>query len=127
MLDDTTTGFLILGLAIVAVLSLVFAVTLRAGRRASSGATPPEGVHLPLPSSLPVLMSIGAALLAASLVFRPEEPWDLPLLGPVSEVVNPILAILGLLVLVSGVVGWVRAAGREWHEQDAGAHDAAGH
>lgn len=127
MLDDTTTGFLILGLAIIAVLVLVFAVTLRAGRRAPSGSAPPEGVHLPAPSFLPVVMSVGAALLAAGFVFRPDEPWDLPVLDVISEAANPLLAGIGFVVLVAGAVAWVRAAGREWRERDAGAHDAAGH
>jgi hypothetical protein len=127
MPNDTATGFLILGLGIVAVLGLVFAVTLRGGPRPYSTAVPPKGVHLPPPSLLPVLMSVGAALLAAGLVFRPDVAWDLPILGAISGVIHPIIGPLGLLVMLGGIWAWVRAAGREWRDQERGAHDAAGH
>jgi hypothetical protein len=127
MPNDTAIGFLILGIGILAVLALVFAVTLRGGPRQASRAVPPRGVHLPAPSLLPVLMSVGAALLAAGLAFKPDEPWDVPLLGAISGVINPVLGPLGLLVLLAGIWAWVRAAGHEWRDQEQGAHDAAGH
>jgi hypothetical protein len=38
------------------------------------------------------------------------------------------LAAVGVLVIAYAAVGWVRAAGREWHETERGPHDeAAGH
>lgn len=127
MPNDTATGFLILGLGILAVLALVFAVTLRSGPRPYSAAHPPKGVHLPAPSSLPVVMSVGAALLAGGLAFKPDQAWDVAVLGAISGVIHPILGPLGLLVLLYGIWAWVRAAGREWRDQERGAHDAAGH
>jgi hypothetical protein len=127
MPNDTTTGFLILGLGIIAVLALVFAVTLRGGPRVYQKAVPPRGVHLPAPSMLPVILSLGAALLAAGLAFKPDAAWDLPVLGAISGVIHPILGPLGLLVLLFGIWSWVRAAGREWRDQEQGAHDATGH
>jgi hypothetical protein len=115
--SDTAVGFLILGIGVVGVLAIVFAVTLR-GTRASGGRpTPPRGVHLPFPSSLPVTLSVGAALIGAGLAFRPDDLF-----------VQPILGGLGLLVLVAGIVAWVAAAGREWREVEHGGHDEpAGH
>jgi hypothetical protein len=126
-LNDATIGFLILGMGIVLVLALVFAVTLRSGRAAVERPTPPPGVHLPPGSSLPVVMSIAAALLGAGLIFRPDEPWGLPLLGAISGVIHPIIGPLGLIVLLAGIWSWVRAAGHEWHETERGSHDSAAH
>jgi hypothetical protein len=125
--NDTAIGFLILGLGIVLVLAVVFAVTLRGGGRAAGRPTPPRGVHLPAPSLLPVVMSVGAALLGAGLSFRPEEPWDVPVLGAVSGISHPILGPLGLVILVLGIWGWVRAANREWTDVERGPHDTGAH
>jgi hypothetical protein len=125
--NDTTIGFLILGLGLVLVLGLVFAITLRGGPRARPRPTPPRGVHLPPGSFLPVVLSVGAALIGAGLTFRPEEPWDLPLLGAISGIAHPILGPLGLLVLVVGIWGWVRAANHEWTDTEHGSHDSAAH
>lgn len=126
-MNDTTIGFLVLGLGIVAVLALVFAVTLRGGRPAGARPVPPPGVHLPNPSLLPVLLSVGAVLLGAGLSFKPAEPWELPILDAISGVAHPILGPVGLVVLLYGIWGWVRAAGREWGETEHGSHDAPGH
>ena len=126
-MNDTAIGFLILGLGIVLVLAVVFAVTLRGGGRAAGRPTPPRGVHLPAPSLLPVVMSVGAALLGAGLSFRPEEPWDVPVLGAVSGISHPILGPLGLVILVLGIWGWVRAANREWTDVEHGPHDTGAH
>jgi hypothetical protein len=126
-LSDTTIGFVILGLGIVLVLALVFAITLRSGGSRTERPTPPPGVHLPPPSYLPVVMSVGAALIGAGLSFRPEEPWDLPVLGAISGIAHPILGPIGLVVMVLGIWAWVRAAGREWHEAEHGSHDSVAH
>lgn len=114
-MNDTTIGFLILGTGIVAVLATVFAVTLGVGR-AQRRATPPDGVHLPPPSWLPVVLAIGAALVGAGLAFRPDG-W----------LAQPLLAVPGLFVLVGGIVAWIRAAGREWREVEHGPDHSAGH
>ena len=73
-------GFLIIGIAIVGVLIVVFVVTMRVGRPGPRP-TPPPGVHLPPGSLLPVIFSIGAALLGLGLVFKPDEPYSLPVLS----------------------------------------------
>ena len=120
-------GFLIIGIAIVGVLIVVFVVTLRVGRPGPRR-TPPPGVHLPPGSLLPVIFSVAAALLGAALVFKPDEAYALPVLNTISGFMNPWLGIAGLLVLIYGIVGWVRAADREWKEvEESPHHDTAGH
>ncbi|MGI8658946.1 MAG: hypothetical protein ACR2K4_09320 [Candidatus Limnocylindria bacterium] len=112
-MPDTAFGYLIIGIGIVVVLGVVFAISSRAG--GSSGpATPPRGVHLPPPSFLPVVMSLGMALLGSGLAFRSED-----------QLANPFLAIPGLLVLVIGIVAWIRAANHEWRDTEHGSHDDA--
>ncbi len=120
-------GFLIIGIAIVGVLIVVFVVTMRVGRPGPRP-SPPPGVHLPPGSLLPVIFSIGAALLGLGLVFKPDEPYSLPVLATISGFMNPWLGIAGLLVLIYGIVAWVRAAGHEWREvEESPHHDSAGH
>jgi len=106
-LTDTQLGYLIIGIGILFVLGLVFAISSRVPAAASRPG-PPVGVHLPSPSLLPVILSVGAGLLGAGLAFR-----------------NWFLGVPGLLVIAYGAVGWVRAAGREWRETDKGRHDDA--
>ncbi len=71
-MPDTAVGYLILGIGILVVLGVVFAISSRSGG-AAGRPTPPRGVHLPPPSYLPVVMSVGMALLGAGLVFRADE------------------------------------------------------
>jgi hypothetical protein len=111
--NDTAVGLGLLGIAIVLVLAIVFAVTVRTGRRAASRVTPPPGVHMPAPSPLPLVLSLGAALLGAGLAFRSED----------QLVANPFLAVPGLLVLLYAIWRWVRDAGREWRDVERGPHD----
>lgn len=125
-MNDTTIGFLILGAGIVLVLALVFAITLRT-RPAGARPQPPRGVHLPSPSPLPVILSLGAALIAAGLSFRPQDPWPLPVLDAVSTFMHPVIGPLGIVVLVYGIFRWVRDANHEWREVEHGSHDASGH
>jgi hypothetical protein len=120
-------GFMIIGIAIVGVLIVVFAVTTRVGRTGPRP-KPPPGVHLPPGSLLPVIFSIAAALLGAALVFMPDEPYALPVLSTISGFMNPWLGLAGLVVLIYGIVAWVRAAGNEWEEvEESPHHDTAGH
>jgi hypothetical protein len=127
--SETTVGFLILAVGIVLVLSLVFAVTLRGGGAGTSPRPkPPPGVHLPSPSLLPVVFSVGAALLGAGLIFKPDEPFQLPVLDLISRAMNPLVGLPGLAVMVYGIWSWVRDAGHEWRETEAGStHDTPGH
>ncbi|HYM52524.1 MAG TPA: hypothetical protein VEW45_03450 [Candidatus Dormibacteraeota bacterium] len=112
--NDTAFGLGLLGIGIVLVLAIVFAITMRTGRGAASRAAPPPGVHMPSPSMLPVVLSVGAALLGAGLAFRAN-----------GQLANPFLAIPGLLVLLYAIWGWVRDAGREWRDVERGPHDDA--
>jgi hypothetical protein len=126
--NEKAVGFLILGIGILAVLAVVFAVTVRSAGPAHPRPKPPPGVHLPPPSWLPVILSIGAALIGAGLIFKPDEPYALPVIDFISGTMQPLLGLPGIAVLLYGVWGWVRAAGHEWHETEAGGgHDGPGH
>ena len=109
---DTIVGYLIVGVGILFVLGLVFAIT---SRQAGPGGRPrpPRGVHLPNPSLLPFIFSIGAAILGAGLALHGISP------------LLYALAAVGVLVIAYAAVAWVRAAGREWHETERGPHDEA--
>ena len=112
-MPDTAIGFVILGIGILVVLGVVFAIASRGGgsRRAAS---PPRGVHLPGPSYLPVVISLAAALIGAGLAFRGD-----------GQLANPFLAIPGVLLLVVVSIAWVRAANQEWRDVEHGSHDDA--
>jgi hypothetical protein len=125
--SETAVGFLILGVGILLVLALVFVITIRTGGRPGRP-SPPPGVHLPPPSMLPVVLSVAAALLGAGLTFKPDEPYQLPVLDVVSAAMNPWLGLPGLAVLLYGIWSWVRAAGREWRKTESESqHDSPGH
>ncbi len=110
-MPDTAIGFVLLGIGILVVLGVVFAISSRGGPVRTTG-SPPRGVHMPGPSFLPVVLSAAAALMGAGLAFRGED-----------QLANPFLAIPGLLVLVIGSIAWVRAANHEWREVEHGSHD----
>ncbi|HET6381455.1 MAG TPA: hypothetical protein VFH63_10570 [candidate division Zixibacteria bacterium] len=128
-MSESAVGFLILGIVLLGVLVLVFVISMRTARDRERP-KPPPGVHLPSPSPLPVIMSLGALLIGAGLTFKPDEPMTVPVLDVISGVMHPVVGPLGILVLLYGIWGWVRAAGHEWHEAERGAHghdDAGGH
>ena len=110
-MTDTAIGFALIAIAMVVVLGVVFIIASRGGP-AGETPKPPPGVHMPGPSLLPVVLSVGAALLAAGFAFRGE--WSLA---------TPFSAIPGLLVFVAGAGAWVRAANREWRDIEHGSHD----
>ncbi len=110
-MPDIAVGFVLLGIGILVVLGVVFAISSRGGPARTAG-SPPRGVHLPGPSFLPVVLSLAAALMGAGLVFRADD-----------QLANPFLAIPGVLVFVSGAIAWVRAANREWRDVEHGSHD----
>jgi len=111
---DQALGFVIIGVGIVFVLGLVFAISSRAGGPATGGA-PPRGVHMPAPSWLPVAITVAAGLIGAGLALKRDY-----------GLANPWLAVPGLLVLVGSIVAWVRAAGHEWRDTEQRPHDDAG-
>ena len=110
-MTDAAIGFALLGIALIVVLGVVFIIASRGGP-VREAPKPPAGVHMPGPSFLPVVLSVGAALLAAGFAFRGD--WSLA---------NPFLAVPGLLVFVAGAVSWVRAANHEWRDVEHGSHD----
>lgn len=111
-MTDTAIGFVILGIGLLVVLGIVFAVTsLMVGPRREPAA-PPRGVHLPPPSWLPPVSALGMGVLGAGLAFKGD-----------GEVANLWLAIPGLVIVVAGIVAWVRAANREWRSVEHGSHD----
>ena len=110
-MNDTAIGFALIGIVILVVLGVVFAIASR-GRAAGERAVPPRGVHLPPPSFLPAVLSGAIALIGSGLAFRADD-----------QLANPWLAIPGLLLFVITAVAWVRAANREWREVEHGSHD----
>jgi hypothetical protein len=115
-MTDAAIGFAILGVVMLVILGVVFAISSRGGPAVPRPA-PPRGVHLPPPSYLPVVFSLSAALLGAGLAFRAD-----------GQLANPWLAIPGLLLFVATAIAWVRAANHEWHDVERGSHDdAPGH
>ena len=110
-MTETAVGFILLGAALFIVLGVVFILASRGGPVRATSA-PPVGVHMPGPSILPVVLSIGGALIGAGLAFRTD-----------GQLANPFLAIPGLLVFVGGAVAWVRAANHEWRDVEHGRHD----
>ena len=116
-MNDTSFGLLLLGIGIVFVLGLVIAVTSRAARGSAARPTPPPGVHLPPPSFLPALMPLAGILIFAGLAFRPDD-----------QLANFFIFVPGLILFVVSIIGWVRAANREWTDTEHGSqHDAPGH
>lgn len=74
---------------------------------AAAPSGPPEGVHLPPPSLLPLLVSAGAAVMLFGVAIGLE------------------FALLGTLMTALGLIGWLLDAGREYRataEADATGH-----
>jgi hypothetical protein len=112
--SDVAFGYLLLASGIGFALAIVYGLTSQIGRAPRARPKVPRGVHLPPPSILPAVMAVGATLLGASLAFRADN----------QPLANPFLAVPALVVMLTGIVAWIRAAGREWRETEAGsAHD----
>ncbi|HUP82754.1 MAG TPA: cupredoxin domain-containing protein [Candidatus Limnocylindria bacterium] len=84
-----------------------------------SGA-PPPGVHMPGPSRWPFVVPFGVALILFSLVLTPRDEQHNP-----TQLLNVPLLVIGLIVSVVAVIGWLRDANREWRTTAAGAHGPA--
>ncbi len=113
-MTDQALGFVLIGVGIVFVLGLVFAISSRAGGLSTEGA-PPRGVHLPAPSWLPVAITLAAGLIGAGLALKGDY-----------GLANPWLAVPGLFLFVGSIVAWVRAAGHEWRDIEQRPHDDSG-
>lgn len=67
----------------------------------------PEGVHMPSPSIQPLILAIGLTITVFGIVFRGFAIW-------LSEGFSlPIIMMLGLVVTMAGLVGWIREGRRE--------------
>ena len=69
-MTDTAIGFLIVGIGHARRARRRVRRLVAAAARPERAADPPRGVHLPPPSFLPVVLSVGAALIGAGLAFR---------------------------------------------------------
>ena len=81
---------------------------------------PPPGVHMPGPSRWPFVVPIGAAFLLASLVLVTRDANHKP-----TEPVNMPLFVIGLIVSLVAIAGWLLEAMREWRATAVGAHESA--
>ena len=81
---------------------------------------PPPGVHLPGPSRWPFVVPIGVALLLFSLALPPLDATGSP-----TGAVNVWLFVIGLIVSLVAVAGWLLEAMREWRSTAAGEHGPA--
>jgi len=101
-------GPIVLGLGIAVVARLISLGTPPAavGAEPPKPARPreviPEGVHLPPPSLRPLIIAIGITIVAFGLILRGIA---IPI-GPGFEI--PIVLVLGVLILVWGLIGWIR-------------------
>src|SRR5438105_5398470 len=76
---------------------------------------PPPGTHLPGPSPWPFIVPIGAAIILFAFV-APHEKSGPPF--------NPIILVLGLIVTLVGISGWLLESMREWRRTAAVEHGA---
>ena len=115
-MSDTAIGFLIVGIGMLVVLGVVFAISSRRGPHEPRPASA-EGVHLPA-AELPAGGPVGRCRAASGpgFVFRRED-----------QLANLFLAIPGLVIFVLGCVWWVRAADREWREVESGGSHGESH
>ena len=81
---------------------------------------PPAGVHMPGPSRWPFVVPIGVALLLFSFALTHRDAQGNP-----TESFNVPLLIVGLIVSLVAVAGWLLEAMREWRATAAGAHEPA--
>lgn len=74
-----------------------------------SGGSPPPGVHLPGPSRWPFVAPIGAGLLLFAFALPTRDAGGNTILP-----FNLLLFLVGLVVTVVAITGWLREAMREW-------------
>lgn len=94
----------------------------RVPRRLAGGA-PPPGVHMPGPSIWPFVAPIGAAILLFAFVLPPTDA-----AGKATAPFNFELLMLGLIVTLVAIGGWLYQAMHEWRATDkpVTAHSVSG-
>jgi hypothetical protein len=78
---------------------------------------PPPGVHMPGPSRWPFVVPIGAAILLFAFALPARDAS-----GAATLPFSPLLLVVGLVVTVVAVAGWLRDAMREWRATVQGDH-----
>jgi hypothetical protein len=81
---------------------------------------PPPGVHMPGPSRWPFVVPIGAALVLFSFALTPRDQQGNP-----TAFINVPLLVLGLVISIIAVIGWLRDAMGEWRATATGTHEPA--
>jgi len=84
------------------------------------GGAPPPGIHMPGPSRWPFVVPIGAAILLFSFVLVPRDDQHNP-----TQPLNVPLFVIGMIVTIVAVLGWLRDAMREWRNTEHGVHEPA--
>lgn len=67
----------------------------------------PEGVHMPSPSIQPLILAIGMTITVFGIVFRGFA------ISLGEQFSIPIIMVLGLIVTLVGLVGWIREGRKE--------------
>lgn len=81
---------------------------------------PPPGVHMPGPSRWPFVVPFGVAFILASLVIVPRDAQHNP-----TQLLNVPLFVIGMIVSLIAVAGWLLEAMREWRSTATEAHAPA--
>lgn len=111
--------WVIIALVIVSMIFLAYYWRKSAARNRSrvpkplAGGAPPPGVHLPGPSRWPFVAPIGAALLLFAFALPPKDA-----AGNTTGPINVQLLIIGLIVTLIAIAGWLWDAMREWRAAD---------
>jgi plastocyanin len=84
-----------------------------------SGGSPPAGIHLPGPSRWPFVVPIGVVFLLFALALPPRDSQGNP-----TATFNIPLLVIGLVISLVAVTGWLWDAMREWRSTDQGGHAA---
>src|SRR3954454_14566562 len=107
--------WVLVAIVILGLLGLALA-WMRTGRRNRSrvpkplpGGAPPPGVHMPGPSRWPFVAPIGAALLLFAFALPPKDAS-----GNATAPFNIQILIVGLIVTLIAIAGWLWDAMREW-------------
>ena len=67
----------------------------------------PEGVHMPSPSIQPLILAIGMTITVFGIVFRGFA------ISLGEQFSIPIIMVLGLIVTLVGLIGWIREGRKE--------------